>query len=395
MSIPTLPNELLMLIVNDLDSQKDLNALLQSNSRLYHTLNDYLYDCNVRHCQSSALWRAAKHGSESTLQRLIEAGADVRWKSPFLPTPQLGGKTGSTPSREIKHQKEHPISYSAMNGHEGFSSKLLDHGVDVDYKDPDGRTPLSLAARAGHLAVVKMLTERGACQQSRDIFNLTPIGNAASQGQYVVEDFLLHELHKSEMPSETIEAEMKTMLMYAARRGDDERIRQMMDMNVDVNCQTHIDSCTPLCAAAKDGHADTVKLLLEHGADPNFLIGGSREHTPLECAVDSDRSDRIIPLLIEHGADARKSGGRAIYYALLQGKTNEFQLLVDCNAKLTTWSPWSSLTTAITGGINSITDKLFGNMSASQDEMGKVRSAGRFAEEALLDYLKTCLDTQQ
>lgn len=57
MSILWLPLELLMIIVHQLDS-RDLNALLQTQLSLHHTLNDYLYYCNIDN--SSALIGAAK-----------------------------------------------------------------------------------------------------------------------------------------------------------------------------------------------------------------------------------------------------------------------------------------------------------------------------------------------
>jgi ankyrin repeat protein len=48
-------------------------------------------------------------------------------------------------------------------------------------------------------------------------------------------------------------------------------------------------------------HADGVRYLLEHGADPNFA--GRRGLTPLQHAIERDNDLPLIELLLDHGAD--------------------------------------------------------------------------------------------
>lgn len=58
----------------------------------------------------------------------------------------------------------------------------------------------------------------------------------------------------------------------------------------------------PLTAAAKAGHSDVVRLLLEAGADPNALDWSGR--TPLVAAVWDGMCGRVVArLLLEHRAD--------------------------------------------------------------------------------------------
>jgi ankyrin repeat protein len=57
---------------------------------------------------------------------------------------------------------------------------------------------------------------------------------------------------------------------------------------------------TPLHSAASGGHAAIIKLLLEHGADPNAAQDGG--FTPLHSAAQNDDRESVEALL-EAGAD--------------------------------------------------------------------------------------------
>jgi ankyrin repeat protein len=54
---------------------------------------------------------------------------------------------------------------------------------------------------------------------------------------------------------------------------------------------------TPLLVACAAGNADVVKVLVEHGADPNCLTGDIVGNKPLDLAVISNSVDTVIALL--------------------------------------------------------------------------------------------------
>jgi len=56
--------------------------------------------------------------------------------------------------------------------------------------------------------------------------------------------------------------------LEACKRGENDKIR-ILAKKVDINCR-HELGWTPLMVAAMNSRADTVKLLLELGADPNL-----------------------------------------------------------------------------------------------------------------------------
>jgi ankyrin repeat protein len=160
MSLLKLPAELLTLIIQDLSLQ-DLNAVVQCHPTLYYALNTSLYTRGMRGNKDYPLWWAANRGSLGTLQRLIDAGVNVCWKS------NVWSRSGAFPrAKHLRYLKlgevpntlgRHPISNAAKNGHTAVVAKFLDYVVDVNHKSRFGQNPLALAVGGGHFDTVKML----------------------------------------------------------------------------------------------------------------------------------------------------------------------------------------------------------------------------------------------
>jgi ankyrin repeat protein len=86
-----------------------------------------------------------------------------------------------------------------------------------------------------------------------------------------------------------------------------------VDLKVPIN--TNVGKYgNPLAAAAKYGEYETVKMLLEHGADVNQR--GGKYGTPLQAACCGFRdaayrhSELIIQMLLERKADVNATGGK-------------------------------------------------------------------------------------
>ncbi|CAI7565718.1 unnamed protein product [Penicillium pancosmium] len=341
------PNELLMLIACQLE-RKDLNALIQTHPSLYRQLNRYLYYWNVRRHGSSGLVWAAKAGSVSTLERFLAVGAGLVLESSYW----AFTKSSFARSRQRRSTlaadtlSDHPICHASKNGHPKFVRKLIEYGVNINFKDASGRSPLSLAARQGHFAMVQMLISLGACQLSYDRSHQRPIANAASQGHHVIADYLLQELvnYSPVRLTHTIKVDLQWMLLYAAKEGNEKRVHSLLSKGADINYRFKDEKCTPLCGALSLAPRPlrTVKLLLDLGADPNITLppkitksGGwvRPSSTPLRLAMLREESLDLIKVLLKSGADARQSS-LALFDAVNLEKPAEFRLLVDRHADI-------------------------------------------------------------
>jgi ankyrin repeat protein len=90
------------------------------------------------------------------------------------------------------------------------------------------------------------------------------------------------------------------------------------------------DGFTPLGLAAFFGHADSARLLLENGADPNQAASNETKVAPLHSAVAGGKVE-IVRELLAHGADvhARQDlGFTALHGAAAEGSEEMVRLLL-------------------------------------------------------------------
>jgi ankyrin repeat protein len=127
-------------------------------------------------------------------------------------------------------------------------------------------------------------------------------------------------------------------VMQALRDGDQQAFKKLARADKKIGNLKGAGSTTPLMQAALYGDADSVRLLLEQGADPN--IRNETGATALMWAVDDLEKTR---LLVEHGADvnARSDDGRTplLIAAGLFGNNAVMKPLLDYGADLSAKSP--------------------------------------------------------
>lgn len=115
-------------------------------------------------------------------------------------------------------------------------------------------------------------------------------------------DILRETLKRGKSPDEVWEGGWSPLIMFCAN-GDTDTVKLLLDFGADVNQKT--DMCrTSMYFAAKYGNEDIVKLLLINGADPN--IGGVfADSFPIIEVAQSGRMD-IAHLLLDAGVDVRQ-----------------------------------------------------------------------------------------
>src|SRR5215831_853724 len=94
-------------------------------------------------------------------------------------------------------------------------------------------------------------------------------------------------------------------LYAAAVQGEAEIVRILLDAGADPNRESAGESeGTPLCAAASWGHAEVVRLMLQYGADPNRIERTDEVAMTALAWARRNHHDEVVRLLLESGADS-------------------------------------------------------------------------------------------
>ena len=201
---------------------------------------------------ASPLSEAANAANPEIVKILLQAGADA--------------KTLTTADGETV------LMSASRTGNIEIVRMLLDGGADVNAQEKyKGQTALMWAAIERHAPVVKLLLERGADWKVRGFHRETrpPRLSAASS--------------ISPIPRGGFSA-----LHFAAREGDVETVRVMLDGGVDMN-YGDVDNTSALVVAIMNKQFTLAKFLIDRGADPNIVDAAGR--TALYASIDIRNED--------------------------------------------------------------------------------------------------------
>jgi ankyrin repeat protein len=224
--------------------------------------------------------------------------------------------------------------------------QALDRGAPVNTRDSAGNSPLMWAAVYGDAACMRLLLSRGADVNATNAAGATPLMRAAFDADKV--KLLLQRGADVNARS----AMGNTALILAARPADShDAVELLLSRGADVKA-TNIAGATALMSAVAGGDADSVRLLLKHGAAVNasptfdvtgFVIGGGRSAL-MWAAFRGDT--KIISRLIDAGADVNAEGtfGSPLSHAAWAEQTAAARLLLDRGATVDQVNHFDSFT---------------------------------------------------
>ena len=306
---------------------------------------------------STALLWAAYNSDLAMAKSLITAGAKVNVANRYGVTPLLqASRTGDTAIVEA----------------------LLTAGADAKLAGPEGETPLMAASRSGRVEAVRLLLARGAEVNKADDFQAeTPLMWAAGEGHVAVVQALLEAGANPKLQAKvTALTDRKhgdhpsggfTALMWAARNGHGEVVTALVKGGADLT-QTNGDGATAMMIAIVNDRFDLAKAMLDLGADANdgslYFAVDQHDNTTDARARDGGllRWDHpntltsldLIKILLDHGADPNKAfvgalhsislgtgdthNGSPFYRAAIAADVEALKLLIAKGAKVD-WTP--------------------------------------------------------
>jgi ankyrin repeat protein len=335
-----------------------LRVLLERGARV---------DAREPEYSQTALMIAVRENHEEAVRILLAAGASPNAQTRTGPTPAfvppckgtgcgsegVGINRGGLPDRgrraEVKGGMT-PLLYAARDGRPAAARQLLDAGADVELADANGIRPLLMSALNNNLDVARLLIAKGANVNADDFWGRSPLWAAV--------EYRNLDMNNNDQDSPTDNGVDRAPILAF--------IRELIAAGANVNARTRelppsrrwlyslndvswvdFTGQTPFLRAALSGDTTTMRLLLEHGADPNLpTLAGT---TPLMAAAGvnwvvaqtyTESPQALVDavnLCLELGADVNATnsmGLTALLGAVNRGSNDIIELLVKRGARL-------------------------------------------------------------
>lgn len=314
--------------------------------------------------QTALMW-AVRSNQPALVKMLIGRDGEVNGKTragqlPERRPPGAGGGShgvgivrGGWPPRGYQGEASgglSPLLFAARDGKLEPAKLLVEAKANVNQPDANSISPLLMAITNNHVDVAKLLLENGADPKAADVWGRTPLWTSV--------DLRDLEVGKS--------GEQRAGDQKVDRAAALELIKMLLDRGVDVNVRTkevppakrYIMSLgdlswvdftgqTPFVRAALSGDVTVMRLLLQHGADPNIPTNSDTSALMAAAGVNwvvgqtytesKEALMEALKLCIEKGGDinAKNSMGlTAVMGAANRGSDDILQFLVQQGAKL-------------------------------------------------------------
>lgn len=289
MSLTTLPNELFVMIADNL-SPESLLSLMLCSQEFYALGNSRLkqHAINSPHYKTAALFWAAMTSNVGLIRLLLTAGAPISvveaGANPFslevvchqapshcdvrtaLHVAGLGTKLLLDNTPKPPHNASPAIFWAVENSHIALLKLAIRCNADIEWQNHKGQTALHIALRLGHECEALFLLASGANFNILDANGYQPLEIAIERCHGVVEAILAYGADPDRL---TYWGE--TVLHYAAKLGKVKVVKILLEHSANPN-KVDVDQCTPLHrAAARKDSAEIVHMLLDNGADVSCI----------------------------------------------------------------------------------------------------------------------------
>ena len=273
------------------------------------------------------LMAAARSGSVPAVNALLEAGANVNATELFenqtalmwavaeghLDVARVLLDAGADPNmqarvNELKKRKnaDFPsggftaLHWAARNGDEAMINLLIDGGANLNAKNGDNASPMMLAIVNDRLDIAAMLLDLGADANDGSLYYATIMRDATT-------DWRARDgtVFRADYPNDLSALDLTRLLLDAGADPNRPFIGQMH--NTSMCCDTKSNE-TPFYRAAKAADVAGIRMMLDHGGDPNWKPASETKQVTLD-SEEEIASRTALMVAITGGKGVGVSGG--------------------------------------------------------------------------------------
>ena len=313
-------NETALRLACTMRSEDAINALLNAEA------DPNIVDINGYTCLHAAI---IEHCSKNVLQELIDHGVHVNARNCNCETAlmiacqkyyveAIDVLLNAGADSNITDTKGFTWIHHAAGG---ICSKetlqaIIDHGVDINAIDEDGRTVLMISCQMGNVEAINVLLNAGADSNITDTNSGTWIHYAVDGG---CSKETLQIIIEYGANVNALDKNNSTALMLACQKGNVEAIKVLLNAGAGSNITDTNGHTWIHYAVASDCSKETLQIIIEYGGDVNALDKNNSTALMLAC---QKRNVEALNVLLSAGADsniADTNGDTWIHYAVAGG----------------------------------------------------------------------------
>jgi ankyrin repeat protein len=224
------------------------------------------------------------------------------------------------------------IHWAASLGDVSIVASILGKNTNINARNSGGGTPLYIAVYNNNKPMAELLLSQGANTDIADNNGTYPWHIAAFQGYLELMKVL--RIKVSDIDCKTSNIDKYTALWLASQEGKLETVKWLIDDGADINYARESDGRTALQASICKKFFPVVQELVSRGCEVNK--GDAKHYTPLYYATELQEL-KIIKFLIEHGANvtlAGDSGDQPLHMAAMLCNVLIVKMLLEAGANI-------------------------------------------------------------
>jgi ankyrin repeat protein len=273
------------------------------------------------------MWAAAEN-HPAAVKALVAAGAELNAHSKVLSFPDYKYETNGMAVFLLPHGGWTALMYAARQNSLAAAAALADAKADLNARDADGTTALQLAVINLHYDLASMLLNKGADPNAADSTGMTALYAATDMRAPA-------NMMTRPDPKLRDEIDAAGMVKVLLEHGANPNLRLQKPIigrhNNLVGDTSLGEGTTPLMRASKANDIPIMRLLLDGGADPTIPLKDRTTTAMVANSLDA------IKLLVEHGVDINAfnvNGQTVLHNAATRGSTAIIQYAAEQGARL-------------------------------------------------------------